>query len=63
MGAFVFPYMDSHDLSVEGRLARIETKIDQLVKHESRISALERWRSWSTGAVLGIGVLWKFLHG
>lgn len=31
------------------RLARIEEKLDRVLTHEGRISALERWRSWVTG--------------
>lgn len=39
------------------RLTRIETLLEPLATANDRISALERWRSWTTGIAVGIGAV------
>lgn len=55
------------EVEIIERLTRIEEKVDNLSTHEDRISALERWRSWTTGIAVGVlmlaGAIWKVVKG
>lgn len=42
-------------------ITRLETKVDHLVALEARITVLERYKSWLSGAVAMVGAFGAFL--
>lgn len=50
-------------------VGRIEGKLDAFLTHETRISNLEKWRSWTAGIALALSLkmvgptVWRFISG
>ena len=49
------PNTDEHDVWLVKAIVRLETKVDHLVALEARITVLERYKSWLSGAVAMAG--------